>query len=51
MNQQPFLSSISPLIPGGEDLEKTVIFYEQKLGFKRIHTCWKSNLHGDRTKR
>lgn len=38
MNQQPFLSSISPLIPGGEDLEKTVIFYEQKLGFKRIHT-------------
>ena len=38
MNQQPFLSSISPLIPGGEDLEKTVVFYEQKLGFKRIHT-------------
>ena len=37
MNQQPFLSSISPLIPGGEDLEKTVVFYEQKLGFKRIH--------------
>ena len=35
MNQQPFLSSISPLIPGGEDLEKTVVFYEQKLGFKR----------------
>ena len=38
MSQQPFLSSISPLIPGGEDLEKTVVFYEQKLGFKRIHT-------------
>ena len=37
MNQQPFLSSISPLIPGGENLEKTVVFYEQKLGFKRIH--------------
>ena len=32
------MSSISPLIPGGEDLEKTVVFYEQKLGFKRIHT-------------
>ena len=38
MNQQPFLSSISPLIPGGEDLEQTVVFYEQKLGFKPIHT-------------
>ena len=37
MNQQPFLSSISPLIPGGEDLEQTVVFYEQTLGFKRIH--------------
>lgn len=37
MNQQAFLSGISPLIPGGEDLEKTVIFYEKKLGFKRIH--------------
>lgn len=37
MQQQPFLSSISPLIPGGENLEKTVVFYEQKLGFKRIH--------------
>ena len=37
MNQQPFLSSISPLIPGGENLEETVKFYEQKLGFQRIH--------------
>lgn len=36
MNQS-HLSSISPLIPGGENLEKTVVFYEQKLGFKRIH--------------
>ena len=37
MNQQPLLSSISPLIPGGDNLEKTLVFYEQKLGFKRIH--------------
>ncbi len=37
MNQSTSLNSISPLIPGGEDLEKTVAFYEQKLGFKRIH--------------
>ena len=37
MNQQTFLNSINPLIPGGEDLEKTVAFYEQQLGFKRIH--------------
>ena len=37
MNQQPFLSNLSPLLPGGEDLEKTVAFYEQQLGFKRIH--------------
>ena len=37
MNHQPLLSSISPLIPGGTNLEKTVVFYEQKLGFKRIH--------------
>ena len=37
MNHQPLLSSISPLIPGGKNLEKTVVFYEQKLGFKRIH--------------
>ena len=37
MNQQAFLKSINPLIPGGDNLEKTVVFYEQKLGFKRIH--------------
>ena len=37
MNQQTFLNSINPLIPGGEDLEKTVAFYEKQLGFKRIH--------------
>ncbi|MDJ0595409.1 MAG: VOC family protein [Pleurocapsa sp. MO_226.B13] len=37
MNQSTSLNSISPLIPGGEDLEKTVAFYEKQLGFKRIH--------------
>ena len=37
MNQTTSLNSLSPLIPGGEDLEKTVVFYEQQLGFKRIH--------------
>ena len=37
MNQQTFLNSINPLIPGGEDLEQTVAFYEQQLGFQCIH--------------
>ncbi len=38
MNQQAFLKSVNPLIPGGNNLEKTVVFYEEeKLGFKRIH--------------
>ena len=37
MNQTVSLNSINPLIPGGENLEQTVIFYEQQLGFKRIH--------------
>ena len=38
MNQQTFLGSINPLIPGGrEHLEKTVAFYEQHLGFECIH--------------
>ncbi|VEP17985.1 Bleomycin resistance family protein [Hyella patelloides LEGE 07179] len=37
MNQTPVLQSISPLIPGGDDLKATVAFYEQKLGFKCIH--------------
>lgn len=37
MNQETYLSSIAPLIPGGDNLEKTVVFYEEQLGFKRIH--------------
>jgi uncharacterized glyoxalase superfamily protein PhnB len=38
MNQQPILENISPIIPAGEDIAKTILFYEQKLGFKTIHT-------------
>ena len=37
MNQKTFLNSINPLIPGGEEVEKTIAFYEQQLGFKCIH--------------
>ena len=37
MNQSVSLNSIDPLIRGGKDLEKTVVFYEQQLGFTRIH--------------
>ncbi len=37
MSKTPLLKSISPLIPGGQDLQATVDFYEQQLGFKCIH--------------
>lgn len=37
MNQAVSLNSINPLIPGGKDLEQTVVFYEKQLGFERIH--------------
>lgn len=37
MNQSASLNGINPLIPGGNELEKTVAFYEQQLGFKCIH--------------
>lgn len=37
MTQQPILGNISPLIPAGDDVEKTIAFYEQKLGFTTIH--------------
>lgn len=37
MSSQTSLNSINPLIPGGKDLEQTIAFYEQKLGFKCIH--------------
>jgi hypothetical protein len=38
MNQPPTLGNISPLIPAGKDLEGEIAFYEQKLGFKCVHT-------------
>lgn len=38
MNKQPVLGNISPIIPAGEDIEKAIAFYEQKLGFQTIHT-------------
>ena len=31
------LGNISPLIPAGDDVEKTIAFYEQNLGFTKIH--------------
>jgi catechol 2,3-dioxygenase-like lactoylglutathione lyase family enzyme len=31
------LKNISPLIPAGSDVEVSVAFYEQKLGFRAIH--------------
>ncbi|XWK90684.1 MAG: VOC family protein [Phormidium sp.] len=37
MNNPPQIGSISPLIPAGDDLEKAIEFYEQKLGFTTIH--------------
>jgi uncharacterized glyoxalase superfamily protein PhnB len=38
MNQQPVLKSITPLIPAGGDIEKSIAFYEQQLGFTTIYT-------------
>ncbi|MBW4562336.1 MAG: VOC family protein [Mojavia pulchra JT2-VF2] len=38
MNKQSILGNISPIIPAGKDLDKAIAFYEQKLGFKTIHT-------------
>lgn len=37
MNNPPQIGSISPLIPAGDDLEKAIEFYQQKLGFTTIH--------------
>jgi len=36
MNKQPIIGNISPLIPAGNDVEQSIIFYE-KLGFITIH--------------
>jgi hypothetical protein len=37
VNDAPIFGIISPLIPAGDDLGATVIFYEQKLGFTTIY--------------
>lgn len=37
MNNPPQIGSISPLIPAGDDIEKAIEFYQQKLGFTTIH--------------
>ncbi|MFB2936377.1 VOC family protein [Aerosakkonemataceae cyanobacterium BLCC-F154] len=37
MNDRPQIGRISPLIPAGDDLEKAIKFYEEKLGFTTIH--------------
>lgn len=37
MSSSPTLGPIHPLVPGGEDLEVAIAFYEQKLGFTTIH--------------
>lgn len=37
MNNRPQIGSISPLIPAGDNVEKAIEFYEQKLGFIAIH--------------
>jgi predicted enzyme related to lactoylglutathione lyase len=37
MSKQPVLRNISPLIPAGSDVEKSIAFYEQQLGFTKIH--------------
>ena len=37
MNDRPQIGRISPLIPAGDDLDKAIKFYEQKLGFTTIH--------------
>lgn len=37
MSKLPVLKNISPMIPAGNDLEKSITFYEQQLGFKLIY--------------
>lgn len=38
MNQPSLFKSITPFIPAGSDVEKSIAFYEQKLGFTTIYT-------------
>ncbi|MFN6568279.1 VOC family protein [Dendronalium sp. ChiSLP03b] len=37
MSKLPVLKNISPMIPAGSDMEKSIAFYEQQLGFRTIH--------------
>lgn len=37
MNKLPVLRNISPIIPAGSDMEKSIAFYEQQLGFTTIY--------------
>jgi hypothetical protein len=38
MQNQPILGNLSPLIPAGSDVDATLAFYEQKLGFVTTYT-------------
>lgn len=37
MSGEYTLGNISPLIPAGDDLESAIAFYEQNLGFQKVH--------------
>ncbi|QLE57782.1 VOC family protein [Nostoc sp. TCL26-01] len=37
MNKLPVLGNITPIIPAGGDLEKSIVFYEQQLGFTTLY--------------
>ena len=37
MNDRPVLGNLSPLIPAGGNVDTTITFYEQKLGFTTMH--------------
>jgi predicted enzyme related to lactoylglutathione lyase len=37
MENQPILKSVNPLLPAGDNVEKSVTFYEEELGFHLIH--------------
>lgn len=37
MSDTPVLGNLSPMIPAGGDVDETIAFYEQKLGFTTIH--------------
>jgi catechol 2,3-dioxygenase-like lactoylglutathione lyase family enzyme len=37
MSERPVLGHLSPLIPAGSDVDATIAFYEQQLGFTTVH--------------